>query len=117
MVAQPKNSEVPTLEDLGWPQAATPITSDNSTAIGIGTRKSKQRRSKAIDMRYHWIRDRVDQNNFTLSWAPGSTNRADFFTKLHSATRNKEHRRHYVVDPKPPALGPPTLTPGPVLLP
>jgi hypothetical protein len=53
-----------TLEDLGWPQAATPITSDNSTAIGIGTRKSKQRRSKAIDMRYHWIRDRVDQNHF-----------------------------------------------------
>jgi hypothetical protein len=88
-----------TLDDLGWPQAATPITSDNSTAIGIGNRKSKQRRSKAIDMRYHWIRDRVDQRHFTLSWAPGATNRADFFTKLHSAAHNKEQRHHYVLDP------------------
>jgi hypothetical protein len=49
------------LEELGHPQPTTPIVTDNSTASGIANDTVKQKRSKAIDMRFYWIRDRVRQ--------------------------------------------------------
>ena len=41
------------LEKLGHPQPATPMATDNSTASGIVTDTVKQKRSKAIDMRFY----------------------------------------------------------------
>lgn len=85
-----------TLADLGYPQSSTPITSDNQCAVGVANRTVKQRRSKAIDMRYHWIRDRVAQGHFTVKWRPGKTNLADVFTKAHPATHQREMRPFFV---------------------
>jgi hypothetical protein len=45
------------LEEMGHPQAATPIQTDNACAAGVANETVKQRRSKAIDMRFYWIRD------------------------------------------------------------
>jgi hypothetical protein len=87
-----------TLEDLGYPQGPTPISSDNQCAVGVANRTVKQRRSKAIDMRYHWIRDRVAQKHFTVTWRPGKTNLADFFTKAHPVKHQREMRRFFVKD-------------------
>jgi hypothetical protein len=87
-----------TLEDLGYPQLATPIIADNTTACGIATRSNRQRRSKAVDMRYHWIRDRVDQGQYSIHWRPGTENRADFFTKTLPASTFSSQRHHYVTD-------------------
>ena len=50
-------------EDLGHPQPVTPILCDNSFARNFAIDSCKQRRSKAIDMRIHWIRDRKRQNH------------------------------------------------------
>jgi hypothetical protein len=50
-----------TLCELGHPQPPTPIKTDNSTAAGISNNTMKQRRSQAMDMRFYWIRDRVQQ--------------------------------------------------------
>ena len=48
------------LEALGYPQiGATPMLCDNWCAMGIAKSTVKAKRSKAIDMRYHWIRDRI----------------------------------------------------------
>jgi hypothetical protein len=78
-----------TLQEMGHPQPPTPIATDNSTAAGIMNRTVKQQRSKAIDMRFYWVRDRVDQKQFRIYWAPGRTNIADFFTKHHSAKHHQ----------------------------
>ena len=67
--------------ELGYPQGATPLLCDNSTAVGISTRTTKTSKMKSIDMRFHWIRDRVGQGQFTVQWIPGGSNVADFFTK------------------------------------
>jgi hypothetical protein len=40
--------------DLGHNQAATAIQTDNACAHGIMNSSIKQRRSKAIDMRFYW---------------------------------------------------------------
>jgi hypothetical protein len=53
-----------TLEELGHPQPPTPMVTDNSTASGIANDSVNQHRSKAMDMRFYWIRDRVRQGQF-----------------------------------------------------
>jgi hypothetical protein len=76
-----------TLDEMGHPQPPTPMETDNSTACGIMNRTVKQVRSKAskaIDMHFYWVRDRVEQGHFRIYWAPGVKNIADYFTKHHS---------------------------------
>jgi hypothetical protein len=70
-----------TLADMGYTQAPTIIMCDNTSAIGIATDSIKQKRSKAVDMRFHWIRDRVRQNQFIVAYIPTLQNLADYFTK------------------------------------
>jgi hypothetical protein len=72
-----------TLIEMGHPQPATPVACDNSTAAGIMNKTCKQQRSKAIDMRFYWVRDRVSQKQFNIYWAPGRTNISDYYTKIH----------------------------------
>jgi hypothetical protein len=88
-----------TLYDLGYPQAPTPIITDNTAAAGVATRKAKQRKSRSIAMRYHWLRDRVDQGEFNIVWSPGSTNAADFFSKTLPAKEFLRKRDVYVQTP------------------
>jgi hypothetical protein len=91
------------LEELGHPQPATPLQTDNSTAAGLANDSIKQKHTKAIDMRFYWLRDRVRQKHFHVYWKPGRTNRADYFTKHHPASHHQEMRRTYLHEPSPPA--------------
>jgi hypothetical protein len=49
------------LEEMGHRQPATPIQTDNSTAYGILNNKLNQKRSKVMDIRFYWVRDRIAQ--------------------------------------------------------
>ena len=51
------------LEDLGHPQGPTPIQFDNKAATAIINETVSQKRSKAMDMRFYWLRDRVKQQH------------------------------------------------------
>ncbi|MBV5280410.1 MAG: hypothetical protein J0651_03970, partial [Actinobacteria bacterium] len=84
------------LEEMGHPQLATPIVTDNSTAVGIANDTIKQKRSKAIDMRFYWVRDRVKQKQFSILWRKGELNKADYFTKHHAAKHHQEMRSTYL---------------------
>ena len=70
-----------TLEEMGYSQPPTLVQVDNSTALGIATGTIKQRKSKATDMQFYWIRDKSNQDQFNIYWKPGSTNRGDYFKK------------------------------------
>lgn len=96
MVGQAAEGIRSTLEDLGYPQGPTRIISDNACAVGIAHDTVKQKRSKAIDMRYHWIRDRVRMGHFVVDWLPGEQNIADFFTKVYSTRDHLSTRRKLV---------------------
>ena len=87
-----------TLADLGYPQAPTPLITDNSTASGLANNSIRLKRSKSIDMRYHWVRDRVKHGDFTVTWGPGPANLADYFTKIHPPRHFRALRSTYVTD-------------------
>jgi hypothetical protein len=69
------------LADLGHPQPPTVIYCDNECAIGLANRTMTPKLSKSLDMRFNWLRDRVDQGQFRVVFVPGAQNLADFFTK------------------------------------
>jgi hypothetical protein len=72
-----------TLSDMGYPQDPIIIMCDNTSAIGIATDSIKQKRSKAVDTHFHWIRDRdrMRQDQFIIAYIPTQQNLADYFTK------------------------------------
>jgi len=52
------------LKELGHKQPTTSIQTDNSIAEGIINGKVQPKRTKAMDMRFHWLRDRECQDQF-----------------------------------------------------
>jgi hypothetical protein len=74
---------ITTLTELGHPQPPTPMQVDNTTAEGFANGTMKQKRSKAMDMRWHWLKDRARQGQFLVYYRPGKDNLADPFTKHH----------------------------------
>jgi hypothetical protein len=70
------------LIELGHKQLETPLRTDNSTAFGILNETIKQKRSTSMDMRYHWLTDRVHQQQFDVYWRPGRENLGDYHKKL-----------------------------------
>jgi hypothetical protein len=98
------------LEDMGHKQPPTPIQIDNSTAEGIINDTIRQRRSKAIDMRFYWLKDRVHQNQFNIFWKPGTTNMGDYYTKHHLAPHHSRLRPYYLHMQNSPATLPLDIT-------
>jgi hypothetical protein len=92
-----------TLEELGHKQPPTPMATDNTTASGITNDTVKQKRSKAIDMRFYWIRDRTRQGQFVVYWRKGILNKADYFTKHHSDAHHRQVRSSYLLSKDNPA--------------
>lgn len=93
------------LGDMGYPQPATPIQTDNACAAGIINNTVKQRRSKAMDMKFYWVKDRVAQGQFKIHWRRGSDNKADYFTKHHSPSHHRKMRGEYLLERQdPPSL-------------
>jgi hypothetical protein len=75
------------------------MVTDNSTASGIPNESVKQKRSKAMDMRFYWIRDGVREKQYHVYWRSGSTNRADYFTKQHHPKHHVAMRPAYLLEP------------------
>jgi hypothetical protein len=45
-----------------------------------------------MDMRYHWLTDRVRRKQFDVYWRPGRENLGNYHTKHHSAQHHKDMR-------------------------
>jgi hypothetical protein len=93
-----------TLAEMGHNQDATELKTDNTTADGIINNTVQQKRSKAMDMRLYWVKDRVEQYQFNVGWAPGDTNIGDYFTKHHSPAHHKLMRTYYLHDTHSPLI-------------
>jgi hypothetical protein len=76
-------------EIFGLDRRAVPLKCDNNGAIALARNDHYHARTKHIDIRYHFICERVESSNILLDYIHTSENAADMFTKgLHSATFN-----------------------------
>ena len=60
---------------------------DNLSAMSLASNPVMHKRSKHIDVKYHYIRNELKEGFFSLSHVPSCNNVADLFTK--PVTRNK----------------------------
>ena len=90
-----------TLHDLGYNQPPTILITDNEAAKNIANNTCKIRRSKSIDMRYHWIRDRIELKDFKIVWEPGDSSIADYMSKTQPVAVVLKMRKYYVNYEKP----------------
>ena len=84
------------LEEMGHKQPPTPIQTDNAMAEAVVNAKIQPKRTKAMDMRFHWLRDRECQQQFKFYWRPGKQNHADYWTKHHSAAHHINIRKEFL---------------------
>ena len=84
------------LEDTGHKQPSTPLQTDNSMADTVCNGKVQPKRTKAMDMRFHWLRDRECQEKIRIYWRPGKSNYADYWTKHHPAKHHQNTRRYFI---------------------
>ena len=67
--------------ELGLPKKPTTICADNEGGIFIASNPVQERRTKHIDVRYHYVRDLLEQKRIDTIWVPTDDNPADMFTK------------------------------------
>ena len=84
------------LLDLGYPQLPTPLTTNNSTARGIIRGTMKQKISSAMDMRFNWLKCRVNQQQFEIHWDKGVHQLADYPSKHHPGPHHQRIRPIYL---------------------
>ena len=53
-----------TLEEMGHQQPMISMQIDNTATLGAVTNNIQPQRTKAMDMRFHWLRDREAQQQF-----------------------------------------------------
>ena len=66
---------------------AVPLNSDNQSAIALARDNQYHARTKHIDIRYHFIREAVEDDRIVLAHCPTEVMPADLFTKALSRTK------------------------------
>lgn len=52
-----------------------------------------------MDMRYYWLQDRVNQQQYSIHWKEGKHNLADYHSKHHAPAHHKKMRPVYLYEP------------------
>ena len=70
------------LNDLGFLQERpTDLQMDNQSALALARNNGTQSRAKHIDIRYHFLCEKIESGEIAVSHCPGDVNPADIFTK------------------------------------
>ena len=92
---QPTTSTPPPPPSINPPT----IWCDNTVAVGLCNDTLKIARTKSIDLRFHWLRDRIRQEQFNVQWVKSEDNIADFFTKALPVHQHIQRRNQLVIGP------------------
>lgn len=76
-----------TLKDYGLAFASVPLLCDNTSAINIAKNSVQYFRTKHIDIRYHLLRDHIENGDIVLEFMESEAQLADIFTKPLDPTR------------------------------
>ena len=82
------------LSGIGFaPGTSTPILCDNNAAINLSEDPSLHQRVKHVDIKFHFLRERVHSGDLKLSYINTHDNLADIFTKALDTTKFEKIRR------------------------
>ena len=84
------------LADMVHLQTPKPVATDNIVAKRIVNGTAKQKMSRAIDMRFYWVRDIFREKHLHIFWEEGKKNLADYVTKNHPIWHHRAMRLRYV---------------------
>jgi len=77
------------LSTLGFPQTSpSELNADNQAALSFSNDEDSHRRTKHIDIRHHFVREKVTAGEITTNYVPSKDNCADLLTKPFPATRH-----------------------------
>jgi hypothetical protein len=79
--------EIPDI--LNW--KSIHVNVDNTCAIAYAENESTHKRSKHIDVRYHFIRDLIEEERISLSYIKSEDNTADLLTKPLGKVQHYQH--------------------------
>ena len=85
------------LQALCHCQAPTEVKTDNSTAASFVHSTMRSKRSKTWDMRWNWLREKIQQAYFKIRWEKGASNKADYFSKHHPLSHHRQVRSDYIL--------------------
>ena len=80
-----------TLIEMVWPHTPTPIHKNYYTAVDVMNDYIIVRKTKSMDLRLHWFRNREAQPQF-FYWAPVSNNFAIYRTKHYQSNYHRSKR-------------------------
>ncbi|KAJ2973122.1 hypothetical protein NUW54_g12124 [Trametes sanguinea] len=69
------------MSEIGYQLGPIPIAGDNQGSLFMGSNPVTESRSKHIDIRYHAIREYIENKQIEVYFVDGSNNPADLFTK------------------------------------
>ncbi|GKB71633.1 putative RNA-directed DNA polymerase, partial [Tanacetum coccineum] len=84
------------LQELGFKQQRYAVLCDNQSAIHLAKNSMFHKRTKHIDIRYHWIRDAIEDGMFELNKVHTDDNASDMLTKAVAREKLKcffDHQR------------------------
>jgi hypothetical protein len=84
------------LEELGHKQPLTPLQTDNAMADAVINGKVQPKHTKAMDMRFYWLRDCECQQQFRIYWRPGKLKYVDYWTKHHPESHHRNMRKTFL---------------------
>jgi hypothetical protein len=87
---------------------------DNTVAVGLAADTINAKRSKSMDVRFFWLRDRIKKGQFRVQHLAGKFNISDFFTKSLPKDKFNQFYEYVVVnldkEPSVPHKRPKTVT-------
>jgi len=70
------------LEEFGYSQSlASSLMIDNQSGIDVAKNPEHHGRMKHLDLRFYWLREKVEEGIIAPLYVPSSENVADLFTK------------------------------------
>ncbi|MBW0502461.1 hypothetical protein O181_042176 [Austropuccinia psidii MF-1] len=75
------------------------LLGDNQPSISLAKNPMSSNRTMHIDVKYHWLREQLSLNLFTLSYVPTTAMHADLLTKALHRVKHKGLLKHVCSSP------------------
>ena len=81
------------MEEMGHKHPPTQLQTYNAMLDAVYNGKIQPKRTKSMEMGFHWLRYREYQKQFRIYWRLGKSNYTDYWNKHHPVTHHRKTRQ------------------------